>query len=738
MLRQSCEFGGKTLTIETGRMAKQASGAALVTYGETVVLVTAVSSLKEREGIDFFPLSCDYIEKTYSAGKIPGGYFKREGRQTENEILMSRVVDRPLRPLFPEGFKCETQVIALVLSVDKENDPAINAVIGAAAALEFSNIPWNGPVAACRVGRVDGAFVVNPTYAVRGESDVDMLVVAAPTGIVMVEGGAKFVTEEVVIDALMAAQEAVQPVIKLIQDMRAQIGKPKAPFAPKKPAEGLEAAVKAFSWDRIKAAATIAEKLPRYAAMDQVGAETLAALVEQYPGQDKAIKEAVHHLKGEFMRGRIVKEGVRLDGRTTTQVRPITCEIGVLPRTHGSALFTRGETQALVTVTLGTAQDEQRIDALNGDYTKNFLLHYNFPPFSVGEVRPMRGPSRRDTGHGALAERGVKPVLPDFEMFPYTIRIVSEVLESNGSSSMATVCGASLALMDAGAPIASAVGGVAMGLIKEGDDVAILSDILGDEDHLGDMDFKVIGSRDGISGIQMDIKIDGLSREILVKALEQARASRLHILDCMNATISAERPDLSAYAPRIFTILINPERIRDLIGPGGKHIKGIIEKTGVAIDVSDDGKVSVAAVDQTAADRAIEAIKGYTAEPDVGADYLGTVTRITDFGAFVRIMPNVEGLLHVSEMAEHRVERPEDVCKEGDEILVRCLHVDKTGKIRLSRKEVLSGRAPQESYDRGEPSGGRGGDRGGRGGGDRDRRGGGGRERRGGGFRDRD
>lgn len=695
IFRESVPFGSRDLTVETGRLARQANGAALVTYGDTVVLVTACAAPNEREGIDFFPLVVDYVEKTYAAGKIPGGYLKREGRLSTFETLVCRLIDRPIRPLFPETFRKETQIVATVLSADKENDPAICAIIGAGAALHVSDIPFDGPVVGLRVGRIDNQFVINPTYAEQDGCDVDLLVVVGPNGIVMVEGGAEFVSEEVIMDALDFAQSAVKPVMSLIGKMRDKVGRAKQAVIVPETDKELAGALRTVAWDKIGHAIQIKDKLQRYASLDEVFKTSVESLSKQFGSErvtpkTKELKEAYSELKSDYMRHLVLEKGRRIDGRKTDEVRDISCEIGVLPRTHGSALFTRGETQAMVTVTLGTSQDEQRIDALTGDWRKSFMLHYNFPPFSVGEVRQMRGPSRRDIGHGALAERGVEKVLPVQENFPYTIRVVSEVLESNGSSSMATVCGASLALMDAGVPVACPVAGVAMGLLKEGNKVAILTDILGDEDHLGDMDFKVVGNREGISSVQMDIKIKGLSRNIMKRALKQARDGRLHVLDKMAPCIEQPKEELSPHAPRIFTVLINPDRIRDLIGPGGKHIKGIVDQTGANIDVNDSGRVHVAAVDQAAAEEAIQLIRMYTEECEIGKVYLGQVVKTTDFGAFVQILPGTEGLVHISELSDKRVRKVEDVVREGDEILVKVLSIDGQGKIKLSRKEALA------------------------------------------------
>ena len=691
MIRESLMFGSSELTIETGRMAKQANGSVLVTHGDVVVLVTACASTSEREGIDFFPLTVDYVEKTYSAGRIPGGYLKREGRLSNFETLTSRLIDRPIRPLFPAGFRCETQIIATVLSFDKENDPAINAMNGASAALLLSDIPFAGPIAGVRVGRVDGEFVANPTYAQREVSDLDLLVAVGLDGIAMVEGEANFLEESVIVDALEFAQKAGKPVLELQLRLREKVGKAKRVVVAPVSDDAARAQLRGLVWEKMCAAIRIMDKLERYATLDGIFAAALTTLGEAFAPRKKELKGYYSDLKSEYMRNLTALEGIRIDGRKPTDIRKISCEIGVLPRTHGSALFTRGETQALVTTTLGTSRDQQRMDTLlDADLRKRFLLHYNFPPFSVGECRPMRGPSRRDIGHGTLAERGVDKVLPSAENFPYTLRVVSEVLESNGSSSMATVCGASLALMDAGVPISGPIAGIAMGLIKEGDKAVILSDILGDEDHLGDMDFKVVGNRVGVSSLQMDIKIKGLTRETMQRALNQARDGRMHILDKMEEAITEPRPDISAYAPRIFTVLINPERIRDLIGPGGKHIRGIQEATGVTIDVTDDGRVAVGAVDESAAQEAIRLIRGYTEEAEIGRVYLGRVVKTVDFGAFVEIMPGTEGLVHISELSDQRVARTEDVVREGDEVLVKVISVDRQGKIKLSRREALA------------------------------------------------
>jgi polyribonucleotide nucleotidyltransferase len=683
------DFHGRRLSIETGKVAKQAGGAALVRFGETVVLITATAMRSVREGIDFFPLTCDYVEKTFAAGKIPGGFFKREGRPAEKEILTSRLIDRPVRPLFPKGFRCETQVIATVLSHDRENDPDMISIVGASTALTLSDIPWSGPIAAVRVGRLGGKLVINPSTSQLDDSDLNLIVAAGRDAIVMVEGGAQVLPEALLLEALFAAHDAVQPLLDMQDELRKAVGKPKREVVPPARDAALEAAVSEYALPKLREALAKSVKTERYAALDQVHDEASAALGNADPVRGKAVGDLVDKLKKQVVREAIIRDGRRLDGRGLADVRPITCDIDVLPRTHGSAIFTRGETQALVVTTLGTSSDEQKIDALIGEHYKKFMLHYNFPPFSTGEVKFLRSPGRREIGHGALAERAILPVLPEEDGFPYTIRIVSEILESNGSSSMATVCGGSLSLMQAGVPIKAAVAGVAMGLIKEGDEVRVLSDILGDEDHLGDMDFKVAGTRDGVTAVQMDIKIGGVTRAVMQKALEQAREARLHILGVMDAAIASPRSELSTHAPRIVTLRIKTDRIRDLIGPGGKTIRGIVEETGAKIDVEDDGTVLVASSDGEAMQKAIDRIRALTAEAEVGKIYRGTVRRVVDFGAFVEIMPGTDGLVHISQLANERVRQVTDVVHEGDVIDVKVIEVDKSGKIRLSRKEAL-------------------------------------------------
>ena len=692
-VRESVMVGGRALTLETGRLAKQAHGSILLTYGETVVLVTAVSQ-DERPGLDFFPLTCEYVEKTYASGKIPGGFFKREARQRDEEILACRIMDRPLRPLFPDGFKKDTQIIATVLSSDKQNKADVLALTGASAALHISDIPWSGPIVGVRVGRRDGEFVAYPTVEDLESCDLDLIVACSRDAIVMVEGGAAEATENDLVDALMFAHETAQPVLDLIEKLRAAVGKPKKEFkATELPAE-IKARVAQIVDEDLKKATKVTDKKARYdgyKGLKKKLQETLLAELgaEKYLPVEKLLGAEFEERKAHVVRSYVLDEGRRIDGRDTKTIRPIMCEAGLLPRVHGSALFQRGETQAIVTTTLGTSSDEQKIDGLMGETWKRFYLHYNFPPFSTGETKPMRGPGRREIGHGALAERALARMMPTQESFPYTIRIVSETTESNGSSSMAAVCGGCLSLMDAGVPIKSPVAGIAMGLIMEGDKYAVLSDILGDEDHLGDMDFKVCGTARGVTAIQMDIKIAGLSRAILQQALDQARAGRLHILGKMLETLPSARSELSKYAPRITTVKVKPDQIRLIIGPGGKTIKGIVDQTGVAIDVEDDGTVNVASSDSDAVKKALDIIKGLTAEAEVGATYTGTVKRITDFGAFVEILPNTDGLVHISELAHQRVERVEDVLKEGDTVDVKVLSVDREGKIRLSRRELL-------------------------------------------------
>jgi polyribonucleotide nucleotidyltransferase len=694
------DFHGRPLSIEVGRMAKQADGAALVRYGETVVLVTAVAAKDLKLDTDFFPLTVDYQEKTFAAGKIPGGFFKREGRPSEKEILTCRLIDRSIRPLFAEGLRCETQIIATVLSADRENDPDVVAMLGTSIALHVSDIPFNGPLAGVRIGRIDGRWVMNPTQSQLEESDVDIFLSGSRDAIVMVEGGAQVVPEEEILEALFAGHEAIQPLLQIQEDIRREIGKPKRHVPLAQLDHAVARRVEDLALTKLRQALEVPEKLERYKRIAEVKSEVVPLALAEFPDKQKDIKGAFEELKRNVFRGLVIQKERRIDGRGLKDVRPITCETGVLPRTHGSALFTRGETQALVVTTLGTTSDEQRVDALIGEHFKKFMLHYNFPPFSVGEVKFLRGPGRREIGHGNLAERALVPVLPAEDGFPYTIRIVAEILESNGSTSMATVCGGLLSLMDAGVPVAAPVAGIAMGLIKEGEHVRVLSDILGDEDHLGDMDFKVAGTTDGVTSLQMDIKISGVNREVMHQALHQAKEGRLHILGIMNATLPAARTSVSGHAPRIITLRVRPEKIREIIGPGGKVIRGIIEATGVKMDVEDDGTVTIASIDAAASQKAVEMVQRIAAEAEIGKIYKGTVRKIVEFGAFVEILPGTDGLVHISQLAPERVRKVSDVLKEGDEVMVKVLEIDKQGKIRLSRKEALeetggdSGSAP--------------------------------------------
>jgi len=677
-------------------LAQQASGSVLVRYGENAVLVTAVMSDTVREGIDFLPLTVDYMERAYAAGRVPGSFFRREiGRPSEKETLSSRLIDRPMRPLFPKGVVNEIQIIATVLSGDMELDPDIVALNGAAAALAISDIPFNGPVAAVRVGKINGQLVVNPTNSQLKESTLNLTVAGAPQGLVMVEAGAQMVQEEEVLEALFFAQEQLKPILELIKSMRQEIGRPKREVPEPPDNSDLRQKIEDLGRDTILAAMTQPEKEARHLAMDQVKQDILAELGPEIEGREKEAKNLIAEVKKKLVRHMMLTEKRRIDGRGFGDVRTITGEISLLSRTHGSAVFTRGETQALAVTTLGTPSDEQKIETLVGETFKAFMLHYNFPPYSVGETRMIRGPGRREIGHGALAERAIAQVLPSAEEFPYTIRIVSEILSSNGSSSMATICGASMALMDAGVPIKAAVAGVAMGLIKEDDRVAVLSDILGDEDSIGDMDFKVAGTGEGITALQMDIKMTGLTREIMGKALSQAREARLHILSKMEETIAAPSPTLKEHAPKIIVLTINPDKIRDVIGPGGKMIKSIVAATGVKMDVEDDGKIHISSSDQKAADEAIRMINEITAEAEIGATYRGVVKKLMDFGAFVEILPGTDGLVHISELAHRRVKTVDEILKEGDVVMVKVLDVDRQGKIRLSRKALIPNDNPQ-------------------------------------------
>jgi polyribonucleotide nucleotidyltransferase len=687
--RTSCTVSGKEIIFETGRLAKQASGSILVQTGETLVLVTAVAEKQGREGIDFFPLTVDYLEMTYAAGKIPGGFFKREGRPTEKEILTARFIDRPIRPLFPDGFVSETQIIATVLSSDGDFEPDMMAINGASAALHISDIPFNGPIGAVRIGRVEGNFVVNPTPLEETYSDLNLIVVGSRNGIVMVEGGAERVSEQVIVDAIYRAYEDVLNIVEAQEKLRELAGKPKRRVTPKSKDEELFNRIKSDWSDRVEEALNIHAKLERREALNLIELEALESLGDDYQVRRSEILSFFEEIERQLIRKMILEKNVRIGGRSFTQVRNIDCEVGVLPRTHGSALFTRGETQALVIATLGTSSDEQKVEALDGSSYKSFMLHYKFPPFSVGEVKFLRGPSRREVGHGALAERAIAYLLPNDEDFPYTIRVVSEILESNGSSSMASVCGASLSLMDAGVPLAESVAGIAMGLFQEGDKIAILSDIIGDEDHYGDMDFKVAGTIQGVTALQMDIKIQGITREVLSQALFQAKQGREHILGEMSKALTEPRKEVSPYAPRIYVIFINPDRIRDIIGPGGKIIRAIQEETGTKIEVDDTGKVIIASVDVVGAEEAKKAIESLTQQAEVGKLYEGTVRKITDFGAFVEIFPGTDGLVHISQLANERVRKVTDVVKEGETVMVKVIGIDGQGKIKLSRKDAL-------------------------------------------------
>jgi polyribonucleotide nucleotidyltransferase len=700
--RVECELGGRPLSIETGRLAKQADGSVVVRSGDTIVLVTACAALDPKVGIDFLPLTVDYIEKTFAAGKIPGGFFKREGKPSEKEVLTSRFIDRPIRPLFPEGWSCETQLIAVVLSADADNDPDTLAMIGASAALTISNIPFGGPIAGCRIGRVNGKFLINPKDEELDSTDLEIILAASQDAIVMVEGGAQEVSEAEMLEALRLGHQALQPVIAMQRQLaeRLKVAKREIVVAPKD--EALERQVRDFAAARIQQAFRIPEKLERYRALKEIKTQLLEKLVTEESPEDQGgkVKGIFGDLESEIMRNMIVRDKRRIDGRDYSTVRPISIEVGILPRAHGSALFTRGETQALVASTLGTSDDVQIIDTLLEAGTKHFMLHYNFPPFSVGEVKPLRGPGRREVGHGALAERAVTKVLPPEEEFPYTIRIVSVILESNGSSSMATVCGSSLSMMDAGIPIRSAVAGIAMGLIKEGKEYVVLSDILGDEDHLGDMDFKVAGTQKGITAMQMDIKIAGIPPEVMAQALEQARQGRVHILGEMNKALAQHRPELNPYAPRIMQMKINKEKIRELIGPGGKVIRSIVEQTGVKIDVEDDGTVQLYSSDEASLKKAQRLIEGIVEEAVEGRVYRGKVRKIMDFGAFVEIFPGTDGLVHISQLSPQRVRRVTDVVQEGDEVIVKCIRIDRDGKISLSVKDAAGLRPDAEGGGR--------------------------------------
>ncbi|HYM22275.1 MAG TPA: polyribonucleotide nucleotidyltransferase [Vicinamibacterales bacterium] len=699
MTTREVRIDNKTLQLETGKLAKQAGGSVVVRMGDSVVLVTACRAANPREGIDFLPLTVDYREYTYASGRIPGGFFKREGKPPEKEVLTSRVIDRPIRPLFPEGWRYETQVIALVLSADAENDTDVMALTGASAALALSEIPFQKTIAGVRVGLVDGRFVINPTFAERKVSKLDLVVAGSKDGIVMVEAGAKEVTEAQVVEALNRAHAAIKDIVGVIDDLAKASGKKKLAVARKEIAADFYREIEGKVFEPLANAMRIHDKLENYETVDSTLKELVSAIPESEAERRADAKHIFKELKEKVLREEVLTRGVRLDGRKFDEIRPIWIETGVLPRTHGSAVFTRGETQALVTCTLGTADDAQKIETFEGESWKSFMLHYNFPPFSVGEVGRMGSPGRREVGHGALAERALAQMLPSEEEFPYTLRVVSDILESNGSSSMASVCGGSLSMMDAGVPLKAPVAGVAMGLVmdEKTGKYAVLTDIAGAEDHYGDMDFKVAGTAAGITALQMDIKVSGITAEVMTKALEQAHRGRMFILEKMSAAISAPRQSISKFAPRIVTIRIPVDKIRDVIGPGGKMIRSIIERTGVKIDVEDDGRVNVASADGESAAKAISIIQELTATPELNKTYLGKVQRITDFGAFVEIMPGTDGLLHVSEIANHRVKDVRDELKEGEQLMVKVINIDPTGKIRLSRKALLQEQAADKA-----------------------------------------
>jgi len=690
------EFNGQPLSIETGKVARQADGAVIVTYGDTKVLCTVVSAKTMREGQDFFPLTVNYSEKFYASGKIPGSFFRRERGATERETLICRLIDRPMRPLFPKGYLFETQVMPTVISADLINDPDTLSMVAASAAFCVSDIPFQGPIAGVRVGRVDGQFVANPTLQQIAQSDVEIVISGSRDAVMMVEGEAHFLTEAEMLDAIFFGHEALQPLITLQEELAKLVGKEKRSFEVPAKDEALVAKVAEIAEAAVIDAVKIKSKQDRYATLAENRQRVQEQLAAEYEGREEEIASALGALEKMVVRRMVTRDQIRIDGRDMETIRPITCEVGVLPRAHGSALFTRGETQALVTATLGTAVDEQRMDNVQGMEMKKFMLHYNFPPFCVGETSMRLFPGRREIGHGMLAERSAAQILPQHADFPYTIRVVSDILESNGSSSMASVCGASLSLMDAGVPVKEPIAGIAMGLIKEGDDVAILSDILGDEDHLGDMDFKVTGSATGVTALQMDIKISGVTKDIMKKALEQARAGRIHILGEMAKAISAPRGELSQYAPQITSIKVKPDQVRTVIGSGGKNVRGIIEATGCAIDIQDDGTINIASADGAASKKAIKMIRDLTQEAEVDKLYMGTVKKIMEFGAFVEIFPGTDGLVHVSELANERVRNVTDVLNEGDEVLVKCIGIDRQGKIKLSRKAALGLELPED------------------------------------------
>ena len=700
-IERTTSIQDREFRFSVGHVAKQAHGSTMVHFGDSAVLCTVCAAKEPRPGMDFLPLTVDYIEKTFAAGKIPGGFYKREGRPRDHETLMSRVIDRSVRPLLPKTWRCETQVIATVLSYDPDHPTDVCGLNGTSMALTLSNVPFAGPIAAVRVGRVGEKLIANPNQAERSDSDLDLFVTCSESAVIMVEGGGDEVPESAVVDALLFAHESVQPLIELQKQLREERGLPKREVPPEDKDEALERQVQEIATPLLSSAVVVPEKAARYDAIDDAKAQTLTKLrealgEETYAEKEKLAKGAFGDLKYNLVRSKIVSEKKRIDGRGLSDVRPILCEVGNLERVHGSALFQRGETQAVVTTTLGTSADEQKLDTLEGFSFKRFLLHYNFPPYSVGEVKFLRSPGRREIGHGALAERAVERLVPESEDFPYTVRIVSEITESNGSSSMATVCGATLSMLDAGVPMKAMAAGIAMGLIEQDGKIAILSDILGDEDHLGDMDFKVCGTDKGITAVQMDIKLTGVSRQALEAALDQAREGRLHILNEMRKVISEPRSEVSRWAPRITKMKVKPERIKDVIGPGGKVVKDIVAKTNVAIDIGDDGTISLASSNAEMVDKAIKLIKDITREPEVGKVYLGNVRKVTDFGAFVEIFPGTDGLVHISDLAEKRVNRVEDIVREGDEVVVKVTGIDRQGKIRLSRKEAIGEKVSEE------------------------------------------
>ncbi len=680
----------KILNIETGRVARESSGAVIVTMGETVVLVTVVSTDKVREGIDFLPLTVDFQEMSYSAGKIPGNFFRRDmGRPSEKETLTSRLIDRPLRPLFPQNYNFETQIIASVLSFDKQNDPDPLGIFGASAAITVSDIPFGGPVGSAQIGRVDGKLIAFPTLEEQEKSDLNLIVAGTKTDVVMVEGDGTFVSEDDMLEAIFFGHQALQPIIDMQIELQDAVGKEKRHFLTPSKDEELMLKVREIGEPHIKEALSCSEKVARQNKMSKAIDYVMESLREEHEDKEREIRDAIYDLEKRLARDKILREGKRVDGRSFTEVRPIECFVGILPRVHGSALFTRGETQAMALTTLGTESDEQKIESIYGDTYRGFTFHYNFPPFSVGEAKRLGAPGRREIGHGALARRALLPVLLEKNDFPYSVRVVSEIVESNGSSSMASVCGGSLSLMDAGVPVKDPVAGVAMGLISEGENVAILTDIIGDEDHFGDMDFKVTGTEHGITALQMDIKIGGLKKEIMAKALHQAREARIHILNEMNKALSQSRSEISKYAPRIVTITVKPEKIRDIIGPGGKMIKHISLTTGTQINIDDDGTVMIASTESEGTDKAIKMIEDIVREAEIGKFYVGKVKKIMDFGAFVEVLPGSEGLIHISQLSHDRVGKVSDVLKEGDEVLVKVTDIDSNGKIRLSRKAAL-------------------------------------------------